>query len=75
MAYQANDDELRMLSVAAPVLLRMLAAREEIILQRMYGEFRSGALEHTARIAEFACVRDLTREIKTALAVRDKGEK
>ena len=69
-----SDDELRMLSVSGPVLLRMLRTREELILKKIYGDYRNGTLDQTARIAEFACVRDQIREIITALKLRDQGE-
>lgn len=67
MAYQFNDDELRMLSVAAPVVLRMLEKREKIVTDRIYGNFRNGDLDHTANIAEMCAYRDLQSEIKNAL--------
>lgn len=73
MAYEFNDDELRMLSVSAPVVLRMLEKREKTVTDKIYGNFRNGELDHTAHIAEMCAYRDLQTEIKNALN-RHKAE-
>lgn len=60
-------DEIHILGHSAPVLLRMLRAREERILSGIYGEFKNGKQEHTMALAAFACVRDQINEITSAL--------
>ena len=62
-----TDDELRMLGLCAPTILKMLKNREEKIVTRMYGEFRNGKTDHLSALAEFACVRDQIHEITSAL--------
>jgi hypothetical protein len=69
-----TDDELRMLGLCAPVILRMFKAREDRIISRMYGEFRNGKVDHLTAIAELACVRDQIHEIQSALARNEKGK-
>lgn len=71
MAYSFTDDELRMLSVAAPVILRMLRGREVMIIQKIYGQFRNGQVDQTANIAELCSVRDQINEITSALKLND----
>lgn len=68
-----SEDELRVLGLCAPTILRMLKAREEKIIARMYGEFRNGKIDHLASLAELACVRDQIHEINAALLRFEKG--
>ncbi len=68
-----SADELRLVALCAPQLLKLLEAREERILNRIYGEWRSGKTKHLASLAEWVSVRDQLSEIKTAL--RNNNEK
>lgn len=69
-----EPDELRIISISAPVWIKMLRAREVRVLNRIYGEFRNGKTEHTAALAEFASIRDQIHEITTALRAQEQGE-
>jgi len=69
-----SRDELQILGLSAPMILRMLKTREEKIVTRMYGEFRNGKTEHLTGLAELACLRDLQHEIQSALARNEKGK-
>lgn len=62
-----TEAELRLLGVSAPILLRMLKAREDRIVGKMYGAFRNGTTDHLASIAELACIRDLANELNNAI--------
>lgn len=58
-----SPDETRILGLSTPIIIRMLRAKEERIIARIYGEFRNGKTDHLTAIAELACVRDLIHEI------------
>jgi hypothetical protein len=62
-----TPDELRIIGMSGPAWIRMLRAREERILARIYGEFRNGKYEHLTALAEFACVREQIGEIESAI--------
>lgn len=62
-----TNDEIRVLGMCAPVVIRMLKAREERTVTRIYGEFRNGKTDHLASLAEIACIRDLVHEINSAI--------
>lgn len=62
-----TPDELRLVGLAGPMMLRMLRAREENLIQRIYGEYKNGKTDHLASIAELACIRDQTNEITFAM--------
>ena len=64
-------DELRMIGLAGHIWLRMLRSREENIIARMYGEFRSGKTDFVTSVAELACVRDQITEIKNAISLNE----
>jgi hypothetical protein len=68
-----TDDEIRILGLCAPTVLRMLKAKEEKIIARMYGDFRNGKSDYSSVVAELACMRDLQHEIQSALARHEKG--
>lgn len=68
-----SPDELRMLALCAPTILRMLKSKEDRIITRMYGEFRNGKTEQLTALAELACMRDLQHEIQSALVRNEKG--
>jgi hypothetical protein len=60
-------DELRLIHVSGPAWLRLLRAREERILAKLYGEFKNGNHDQLTTLAEFASVRDQINEINAAL--------
>ncbi len=62
-----TDEDLQIISVYAPTMIRMLKSREDRIIAKIYGEFRNGKTEHLTALAEFACVRDQINEINSAL--------
>lgn len=67
-------DELRLIGVAGPTLIRFFKSREIRIVDRMYGEFRNGKVDHLTSLAELACVRDITNEITNALKQLERKE-
>ncbi len=69
-----DSDEIRIISLAAPVLLKMLRKKEETVIRRICGEFRNGHTEQTANLAELCSIRDMCHEITTGLREQDKGE-
>lgn len=62
-----TPDELRMIGVGGPLWLRLLKAREERIVNKIYGEFKNNKTDQLLNIAELACVRDQINEITAAL--------
>lgn len=69
-----TNDELRILTAYAPVLLKLLRNREGRILAQIYSEFRSGKLELTAKLAEYCSIRDQITEITNAARLHSQGE-
>ncbi len=69
-----TPEEIHILGLSAPAILRMLKAREDRILARIYGEFRNAKYDQTMALAEFACVRDQINEITSVLRQSDKQE-
>lgn len=69
-----QPDELQVLGLSAPIVLKMLKGKEDQILARIYGEFRNGKDEHRIAIAEFACVRSIINDIQSALNQHHKVE-
>lgn len=67
-----TPDELRIIGHSGPMWLRMLKAREERIISKMYGEFRNGKTDQLASLAELACVRDQMFEIENAIKALNK---
>lgn len=62
-----TPDEIRLLGFSAPLLLRMLEAREVRVINKIHGEFRAGKTDQTLSLAELSCLRDITNEIKSVL--------
>jgi hypothetical protein len=60
-------DEQRIIGMAGPAWISMLRAREERILNKIYGEFMNGKLDHTTSLAEFCCVRSQISEITNTI--------
>lgn len=69
-----SPDELRLVALCAPQLVKLLEARESRILNRIYGEWRSGKIEHLSNLAEWASVRDQLQEIKNAIRTNQSEE-
>lgn len=70
-----DPDEMRIISLAAPVLLKVLKKKEEEVIRRIVGEFRNGHTEQTANLAELCSIRSISHEITTGLREQDhKGE-
>lgn len=70
---QFSPDDIRILTVYAPVMLKMLRAREDRIVSRMYGAFRNGTTDHLSSIAELACLKDMINEINAAITRPTEG--
>lgn len=62
-----DGDDLKILRISGPIILKGLDARMKMCLDRMYGAFRSGKTEFIADIAEFATIREQINEINNAL--------
>lgn len=67
-----QPDELNILAYSAPVFLKLFRDREKRVLDRLYGEYRSGKTDFTNLIAEYAVIREQIHEITTALASREQ---
>lgn len=63
-----TNEELRMLGVSSPVLIKMLKTKEERLIAKMYGEFRNGKVDHLTALAELSVIRELIHEINSAFA-------
>lgn len=69
----ATDDN-RILGLAAAPILKVLRIRREVILRRMYGDFRAGVKDHTATVAEFAAIESLMSDIEDKQRSFNKGD-
>lgn len=69
-----HPEEIRILGLSAPVLLKMLKGREDRILQKIYGEFKNGNTDLALMLAEFTCLRDQINDITTVLRAHEKEE-
>ena len=69
-----QPDEIQILGLSAPIVLKMLKGKEEQILQRIYGEFRNGKDDQRIALAEFACIRGLTNDIQSVLRQHENVE-
>ena len=68
------EDELRMLGMSAPTLLKLLRAREARVLGRMHAEFKAGNRDQLTNLAEFATIRDQINDITSALRAFEHQE-
>lgn len=62
-----TQDEVRLLGLAAPQILKLMQEREKRVLARMYGEFKNSKQDQFMNVAEFACIRDIINDINSAL--------
>ena len=69
-----TETDIRLIGLSAPVLLKLLRAREARLLGGIYGQFRAGKLDQTTALAEWASVRDQIHEIESVLRQHDKQE-
>jgi hypothetical protein len=69
-----TEDEVRIMGLAAPQMLKLLESREAQTLNKIYGEFRNNKLDQTAALAEFTCLRSLINDIKNVLNQHQKQE-
>lgn len=69
-----TPEEVRIIGLCAPQIMKLLQSKEEHLLNKIYGEFRNNNLDQTAALAEFACIRGLTNDIKNVLAQHLKQE-
>ena len=69
-----TPEEIHIIGISAPILLKLLQAREARILSGIYGEFKKGKQDHLMQLAAFCCVRDQINEINNALRVHDKEQ-
>lgn len=69
-----SETDIRLMGLAAPVIVKMLRKREASILNRIQGEFRSDKTEFRASLAEWVCVRDQIHEIEMILNQHNKTE-
>lgn len=60
-------EEIRLLGISAPVLLRLLKKREDRILNKIYGEFTTGKHDQLTNLAEWVSVRSQIHEMNSAL--------
>ncbi len=74
MSIKLTEEEVRIIGLSAPQLYKMLHAREERILNKMYGEFRAGKTDQILTLAEWASVRDQLNEITNVLNQHNKQE-
>lgn len=64
---QLSQEEIHIIGLCAPSLLKLLRTREERILKKIHGEFRSGKHDQLTALAEFCSVRDQIAEIESVL--------
>ncbi len=72
---QLDNGEIAQIAHAGPLILKMLRRREQMILDKIFGEFRAGKTDHTASLAEYCSVRDQISELTSALAALQKKGK
>ncbi len=72
---QFDNGEIAQIAHAGPLFLKMLRRREQSILDKIFGNFRNGVLDHTASLAEYCSVRDQISELTNALAQMRAKEK
>lgn len=60
--------EARVLSLAAPTLLALLAQRHDVALMRLIGRFKNGEKDFLTDVAELNTIYDLRREVEVKSA-------
>jgi hypothetical protein len=69
-----DQEEIRLLGISAPVLLRLLRKREDRILNKIYGEFTTGKHDQLTNLAEWVSVRSQIHEMNSALRNNEDQE-
>lgn len=69
-----TPEEIRIIGLAAPQMLKLLEGREQRILNKIYGAWQNGETEHLASLAEWASLRSQMNEIKTVLTQHHSQE-
>lgn len=69
-----TEDEVRLLGLAAPQILKMLEAREVRLANAIHGNFKNGKHDQTVALAEWISVREQINEIKSVLQQHEKQE-
>lgn len=69
-----EPEEIRLLGLSAPLLLRMLKRREERVLNKIYGEFTNGKHDQLTNLAEWASLQSQIRELNAVLAQHHSQE-
>lgn len=62
-----QPDELKIISISAPIWLKLLRDRETRILNRLYGDYRNGKKDFLENVAEYALIREQILEITNSL--------
>lgn len=62
-----TEDEQYLIAMSGASWIRLLRGREERLIARMHGEYRSGKLDQLPAIAELACIRDQIHEINSII--------
>lgn len=68
MSKHKQEEEARIIALASPVLIPSLERREQVTINNLINDYRSGASNLASRVAELATLRDLIREIKQKAA-------
>lgn len=58
-------NEARQYYIALPVILPILEARKEVILNKLLGNHKSGRADHVAIVAELCAVSDLISDMRS----------
>ena len=69
-----SPEEVRIIGLCAPQILKLLHGKEEQVLNKIYGELKNNKLDQAAALAEFACLRGLSNDIKNVLAQHHNQE-
>lgn len=67
-----TPDEFTAIGHAGPAFISMLRIQEEVVVGRMYGNFRNGQKDFLSDIAELACIRGLIHQVTTAMKRLEK---
>ncbi len=62
-----NEDDMKILRLSGPTILKGLENRMRICLDTMYGRYRAGHKDFITDVAEFAVIKDQMTEITNAL--------
>jgi len=66
-----TEDEEMAIAMSGVPWIRLLKRREENLIGRMHGEFRSGNTTQVGNLAELACIRDQIHEINSIIKIAE----